>query len=238
MKGLTAFHLEPALAVLRDTYPPSESVLEAAASGSREQAVIARLWISEGTPFAFRECPALYEEARSWLAKQLGLGLDPKAISLRGSGRLGYSLTPEPKKWGVAYCPRCSDLDLFAVSERLFAKLREESKCWMSDYDSGATVPNSAKERKHWPENRECLPRNIQSGFVDAWKVPNRRNYPVVSRTNDCLARLQAKLQMTDVVPTPRKKLTLRCYEDWQAYEKQAVRNLRAAASLCRKQAS
>ena len=74
-------------------------MLQAVALGSQEQAVVARLWVSEGIPFAFRECPALYEVARAWLAEQLGL--DSREISLRGSGRLGYSLSPKKMGYGL-----------------------------------------------------------------------------------------------------------------------------------------
>ena len=71
--------------------------------GQREKAILARLWISEGIPFAFRKCPGLYGEVRDSLAK--GLELDAKQISVVGSGRLGYSLAP--KRWGTAYDASC-----------------------------------------------------------------------------------------------------------------------------------
>ena len=103
-----AFAIRPQLAKLTETYPGPQDVLAAAAVGEREKAILARLWISEGIPFAFRGCPGLYEEVRDWLAK--GLELDAKQISVRGSGRLGYSLAP--KKWGERYEAMSSDLDL------------------------------------------------------------------------------------------------------------------------------
>ncbi len=235
MKGSPAFHLDPALAALRGTYPDPEAVLAAVGAGPRECAAVSRLWMSEGIPFAFRTCPALYEEARSWLAEQLEL--DPKAISLRGSGRIGYSLDPDPKKWGAVYCPRRSDLDIFAVSERLFTRLREDFERWSDDYSSGAIVPGRKDERRYWPENHKRVPRNMERGFLDSQKVPNRPAYPVASRTNDCLARLWKKLRTTDAGPTPRKRLTLRCYRDWSAYERQAICNLQAAAGRNRSRA-
>ena len=77
-----AFAIRPQLAKLTETYPGPQDVLDAAAVGEREKAILARLWISEGIPFAFRGCPGLYEEVRDWLAK--GLELDAKQISVRG----------------------------------------------------------------------------------------------------------------------------------------------------------
>ena len=225
--------MKPPLAALRCAYPAAEDVLQAVALGSRERAVVARLWMSEGIPFAFRECPALYEEARTWLAEQLGL--DPKEISLRGSGRLGYSLRPE--RWGDAYNPLSSDLDVFAVSERLFDRLRKDFERWSDDYASGAIVPRSKGERRNWPENRKWGARNKDRGFLDSWMVPNRPAYPVVSKTNDRLAGLWTKLLKTDAGPTPREKLTLRCYRDWQSYERQAIISLKDAANRNRNRA-
>ena len=221
-----SFRIKPQLAALRNSYPAAEDVLQAVALGSRERAVVARLWVSEGIPFAFRKCPALYEEARTWLAEQLGL--DPKEISLRGSGRLGYSLSPQ--RWGEAYNPQSSDLDVFAVSKRLFDGLQEDFERWSDDYDNRAVEPRSKGERQHWPENRKRGHRNIDKGFLDSWMVPNRSAYPVFSKINDRLADLRAKLRKTDVGPKPQTKLTLRCYKDWQSYESQSSINLKTAA--------
>ena len=233
MNGFTAFRMKPPLAALSGAYPASEDVLQAVALGPRERSVVARLWVSEGIPFAFRECPALYEEARSWLAEQLGL--DSKEISMGGSGRLGYSL--KPARWGKAYSPRSSDLDVFAVSERLFDGLREDFKLWSDDYDNGAIVPRSKGERQHWPENRQWGARNIDRGFLDSWMVPNRPAYPVFSKTNDRLAGFWTKLLETDAGPKPQEKLTLRCYRDWRSYERQLSLNLETAANRNRNRA-
>ena len=159
MNGPTAFRMKPPPAVLSGAYPASEEVLQAVALGPQERSVVARLWISEGISFAFRECPALYEEVRTWLAKRLGL--DSKEISTGGSGRLGYSLAPT--RWGEAYSPQSSDLDVFAVSEQLFDGLRGDFKHWSDDYDNGAIVPGSEKERRCWLANRQEGPGCINS---------------------------------------------------------------------------
>ena len=219
--------MEPRLATLKGVYPASEEVLRAVTLGPRERSIVARLWVSEGIPYAFRECPALYEEVRNWLAG--GLELDPKEISMGGSGRLGYSLRPE--RWGDEYDPGSSDLDVFAVSDRLFDELREDFDHWSSDFDDGTIVPSSKGERLHWPANRQEGPRNIDSGFLDSWRVPNRTAYPNFSKTNDRLAGLRAKLRKTDAGPKPSKKLTLRCYRDWRSFERQLSLNLKAAAN-------
>ena len=227
MNGPTAFRMESLLKALKGTYPTPEDVLQAVALGRKERSVVARLWVSEGIPFAFRECPALYEEVRTWLAG--GLRIDPKEISMAGSGRLGYSLAP--KRWGEEYSPQSSDLDVFAVSEQLFGELRKDFNHWSDDYDNGAIVPGSKGERRHWPANRQEGPRNINRGFLDSWRVPNLPAYPVFSKINNRLAGLREKLQETDAGPSSQKKLTLRCYRDWGSYERQLSLNLETAAN-------
>ena len=224
--------MKPPLAALSGAYPASEDVLQAVALGPQERSVVARLWVSEGIPFAFRECPALYEEARTWLAKRLGL--DPKEISMGGSGRLGYSLAPA--KWGEAYSPRSSDLDVFAVSERLFDGLRGDFKHWSDDYDNSAVVPTK-EEREYWRANRKEAPGCIDSGFLDSWRVPNRTAYPVFLKTNSCLAELSVKLLKTDAGPKSQRRLSLRCYRDWRSCARQLSLSLETAANRNRNRA-
>ena len=224
-----AFAVGPRLARLTGAYPRAQDVLEAAAVGQREKAILARLWISEGIPFAFRRCPGLYEEVRHSLAKKLEI--DAKQISVAGSGRLGYSLAP--KKWGEPYQSVESDLDFFAVSEGLFERLREDFERWRDDYARGEALPNNARERDFWDVNQEETPKRIQRGFIESRHVPNRQRYNVFSAMNGCLADLWAKLQKTDEGPKPEKRLTLRCYRDWPSYERQMTISLRLVVDRC-----
>ena len=219
-----ALAVGPQLAKLTGTYPRAQDVLEAAAVGQREKAILARLWISEGIPFAFSGCPSLYEEVRNSLAKRLEV--DAKQISIAGSGRLGYSLAPT--KWGEPYGEEVSDLDFFAVSEGLFERLQEDFERWRDDYARGKAQPRTEKERDYWNANREETPKRIRRGFIDSIRVPNWQRYSVFSAMNGCLADLRAKLQRADEGPKPRSRLTLRCYKDWPSYERQTTISLKA----------
>ena len=221
-----SFRIDPPLAGLRGAYPASQEILQTVGSGKGERSVVARLWISEGIPFAFQECPALYEIARAWLA--IGLEVHPKEVSIGGSGRLGYSLVPE--RWGEPYRLRTSDLDLFAVSEHLFEGLRRDFEHWSEDFESGAVVPGSEREERYWPANQQETPRCIARGFIDSWRVPNRTPYRVFRKTNNRLAGLKAILHETDVGPKPRRRLSLRCYRDWGSFERRLTFNLKSAA--------
>ena len=210
------FAFGPGLAKLIGPYPSPQDVLDAALEGRREKAILARLWISEGIPFAFRNCPGLYEDFRASLAERLEL--DAKQINVAGSGRLGYSLAP--KKWGEAYRPMKSDLDWFAVSEELFERLCENFERWRADYARCEVQPRTERQRNDWNANREETPKQIRRGFVDSNRVPNWGRYGVFLAMNRRLENLRVKLQEADEAPKPPRWLTLRCYRDWPAYER------------------
>ena len=201
-----AFRIDSRLAKVTGVYPQPTELRKAAEAGLRERAILARLWISEGIPFAFRHCPSLYEEVRTWLAE--GLDLDPKQVSITGSGRLGYSLAP--KKWGDPYQLTLSDLDFFAVSKRLFAGLCHELERWRKDYDSGSVQPRNNRERYYWDANSLETPRCIKRGFIDSIRVPNLNHYVLFKRLNSRLADLSAKLHKIVLGPKPPGRLTLR----------------------------
>ena len=94
------FRIATPLAKLSDQYPDAKSVVDAASEGGEQARIaLARLWLSEGIPFAFRKCPALYEAVRTWLSSRLAV--EAKAINLTGSARLGSSLSP--KKLGKPF---------------------------------------------------------------------------------------------------------------------------------------
>jgi hypothetical protein len=79
----------------------------------------AALWLAEGVPFAFLDYPGAFQAAREVLAHDLKVSF--RDVSLVGSARIGYSLNPE--KFGNAFQPGVSDIDLFVVNEKLFDKL-------------------------------------------------------------------------------------------------------------------
>ena len=95
----------------------------------------------------------------------------------------------------------------------------------------------SEQEERYWPANRKEVPRCIEKGFLDSWRVPNRTPYPVFSNTNKRLAGLKTKLRETDPGPKPPGTLTLRCYRDWRSYERQVTLNLKYAVDWNRNRA-
>lgn len=143
------FRIAASLAKLTDPYVSATALLQAARVGGEQARVgIARLWLSEGIPFAFRNCPAIYESVRSWLSTRLDV--HAKEINLTGSARLGSSIAPG--KIGKPF-DDASDLDLFIVSEVLFGRLKEDFLRWSFDLESGAAKPRNDREAGFWADN-------------------------------------------------------------------------------------
>ena len=188
-----------------------------------DRVAIARQWLSEGIPFAFRECPAVYESLRSWLS--LKLGVKAKEISLVGSARVGSSLAPQ--KLGDPFSPG-SDLDIFVVSDCLFAAMGDDYRRWLLDYHRGRISPKNTREEEFWEEN--CLrgQKILQRGFLDSKMIPTRGGYD--SRNiHQAMWLLVKKLEVTGFKPILGKS-SLRCYNSWGSFEKQISINLKAAA--------
>jgi len=181
----------------------------------------ARLWLFEGIPFAFSACPAIYQLARERFAKELHV--EPRQVSMTGSGRLGYSLAP--KKFGTEYRAGKSDVDLFVVSNAAFDKLVEDAELFVARFSSGLAIPSNRSERRDWPQNAKYLPTNICNGFVDQRLIPSKKRYSFASSCYDACFSFRFTLQQRFGAEAP-EKATVRIYRDWSCAERQVVRNL------------
>jgi hypothetical protein len=182
--------------------------------------------MTEGTPFAFRGCPGIYEEVRAWLSRQLGVC--PKEITLLGSGRLGFSLAAPPR-YGTPFGKE-SDLDFSIVSQSLFGELAAAFSLWENDYKTSVVAPRNPRERSWWDGNLEFGHCNLPRGFLDANKVPNFDRYPVARRINQTMWVLTKKLEVTHEAPAPRKA-SVRVYRSWHALVQRVSLNLHLALS-------
>jgi len=178
-----------------------------------------RSWWTEGIPFAFKRKPGEYERLRHWLAQRFNISA--RSITVIGSGRLGYSIVP--KKQGSPFNPT-SDIDVFAVSQELFNKLKKDFERWMSDFSQGAVTPTEA-EKKYWTENQRCVPRNLAGGFIDASKIPARPRYADAQRVLDIMSRATGSFAKS-TEHGKIHKFTLRVYQNWGAADAQLKVNL------------
>ena len=217
------FRIPEPLRNLTYPYPDPRLVLDAASQGGEPARIaLAQLWLSEGLPYAFRACPAVYEAVRSWLS--IMLGVHAKEIGIVGSARLGASLAPNKldRKFSDT-----SDLDLFIVSKDLFEKLREEFCQWSRAFESGEVTAINTTEKKYWTENNKRAPKNITAGFLDSKFIPNHESYPVTKSIAESMFLLTEKLKDTSSAPKP-SKVSVRCYKSWGSFVRQNSLNLRA----------
>lgn len=215
------FEIVESMSALKSHYPDARTLINAAYKGGWQARVaIAQLWLTEGIPFAFSECPALYDSIRSWLSTKLDV--HAKEISIVGSARLGESLNPE--KIGRPFNKE-SDLDLFVVSGRLFNQLRNEFNVWSNDYEFDVVNPRNDREKKYWMDNKKRGPEIIDRGFIDAKMIPTLNRYQMSQKTANCMWQLVEKLKSTANSPKPQEA-SIRCYVDWDSVVRQISLNL------------
>lgn len=212
---------------LRGHYPPPESLRTAASAGTlRDREHLVRLWLSEGIPHAFGECPALYAELRGWIAD--ALELDAKDITLIGSARLGYSLKPGDL-WGRPFGPQ-SDIDLSLVSPQLFAQLAEEFQRFVADYGANAIHPRNDTEEMLWKENLTRVPRGLKRGAIDPKKIPTWHRFPKAQQIGTLVWNLKRRLPASTGAPKART-LSIRVYQNWGTLATIVAENLGSAAA-------
>lgn len=224
------FEVSAVLDPLTEIYPPADVLLGAAKAGDRNvRYAISRLWLSEGIPFAFKTRPAVYEAVRFWLARRLEI--QAKEVTVIGSGRQGFSLSPD-QNVGRAFGPQ-SDLDMTVISSGLFLRLRDAYERWAQDYAGGIVHPRHQRERALWDENQRNCPRAFERGFIDPQKIPTWSRYPEAQAVMDALWRVCEKLKVTPQAPNVRK-VSLRVYRDWGAFVRQMAINLEAASRVAK----
>lgn len=223
------FSISNSLRNFTDPYPDPELVLDVAGQdGNQARIALTRLWLSEGIPYAFRECPAVYESVRSWLS--IHLDVHAKEIGVVGSARIGASFSPN--KLGKKFSTT-SDLDLFIVSKGLFEKLKGEFFEWSQAFEKGEIVAKNPTEQSYWKDNNKRVPKNIAAGFIDSKYIPNHKPYPITTNIEQTRFLLIEKLKCTPNGPKPREAF-VRCYKSWDSFVRQNSLNLRDCSEKVR----
>lgn len=215
------FDIPGSCADLKSTQLSAHTLLAAARGGREARITLAQLWITEGIPFAFADCPAVYDSIRMWIGRELKV--HAKQVGLTGSGRHGESINPQ--KFGQPFGGE-SDLDFYIVSTKLFSAYRHEFFAWLGDYKSGNVAPHNDRERSYWKDNGRNVPRNIECGFIDVNRIPARDRYSTAQRTLNLMSRLVQKLSNTPHSPSPRRA-SIRCFENWTSLIDRVSMNLR-----------
>lgn len=178
----------------------------------------ARLWLTEGIPFAFRDCPFAFEKGRDELGKTLDE--DPKSFGLQGSAKLGYSLAST--KFGRGFDAKKSDLDLFAVSERLFDLLSVDAELFSSRVKAGQATAGTSAIQTFWNQNAsDVIPRQLSRGFLDVDFVPPFERYKTCYKVSAAIQRFQRTLVRSNVSEPYARKSSLRVFRSWEAAVRQ-----------------
>lgn len=189
-----------------------------------EQFGVCRAWIAEGIPSAFSENPLLFEVIREFIGKNLDV--HPRDITLVGSARTGFSLSPF--KLGKNFDEN-SDLDLAIVSAEHFDLCEAEFIRFKQDYENGVVVPSGPRQRLLWEEIIEDLERQrVRRGFVDIFKVPTKFQYPLACSAVDTCWRVKEKLNATGFGPYI-KECSIRVFRDNFSLIRQNTINLERA---------
>jgi len=216
---------------LTDHHPSADKLLSAAAARDvNALQAMSRLWLSEGIPFAFKDRPGTYEAVRIWLSHRLGV--QAKEVTIIGSGRQGFSLSPDQnikRPFGAH-----SDLDFTIISQVLFQRVRDALELWMNDYDSELIEPRNNMERGFWDENRKSCASGLKRGFIDPYKIPLFDRYPEAQKVAQAMYLTHEKLKITQGGPIVRKA-SLRIYRDWDSFIRQMAMNLEAATKYSAK---
>lgn len=217
---------------LTEVYPPPEALSEALKLFTRQEKLgFIRLWLAEGIPFAFSGLPMIYEAIRDYVSQRLGV--PATTITLIGSGRIGYSVSPLPE-FGRPF-GKHSDLDFSIVEQGLFLKLEKDFRTWKEDIDAGTARPRNANEAKFWPENIRILPQNFALGFVDPYKIPRYFKYGTAQMVAQTEWTVLMRMKMTSGIPEIRRVST-RVYRDWNSFIQRMDLNLHhTLRSLVRK---
>lgn len=191
-------------------YPDLETLRKITLVSKKEREEIVRLYFTEGIPYAFLKNPVLYEKIREWLSKHIEI--NPKNITITGSARIGYTLNPN-KEQGKIFS-NSSDLDFIIVDEILFNKLEIDFIRFLESFNRNADSYIEVNETLL--NNILEIERNIPNGFIDHWKIPNRKEFKDTNQLYSILHHLLERMKATKDSLNP-SKATVRVYKDWNS---------------------
>ena len=175
--------------------------------------------IVNNTPFVFKDIPLLYEQIIQYLSDLLSI--ESGSIKLIGSAKTGFSVSPSPN-YGKIFSEK-SDLDFTIINEVVFEKLCKEYEAWKTEYTSNNILPKPGKETKCWEDNIILLKRNIDRGFIDTYKIPNREMCPITKRINNAMYLIPLKLD--EYYHIKVSKASVRVYKSYDLFRQQLKLN-------------
>lgn len=171
----------------------------------------------DNTPYMFREVPLLFKNIIYYIAEELNL--DYHDVLLIGSAKTGFSMSPD--SYGKKFSEN-RDLDFTIINEKLFSRLEIEFGLWKEQYIHDLLVPNEI-EKKYWNDNLIRVPKNLDKGFIDSTKIPNKELFKLTRQINQMLYLILYKLK--EYYNIKNKKASIRIYKNWECFQKQLILN-------------
>lgn len=186
--------------------------------GLEKNSLIAHI-IVNNTPFVFRDIPLLYEQIIQYLSDLLSI--ESESIKLIGSAKTGFSVSPLPN-YGKIFSEN-SDLDFTIINEIVFGKLCKEYEAWIAAYTRNDILPKTVNEKKYWDNNIVLLKKNIDRGFIDTNKIPNREMCPITQKINNAMYLIPLKLD--EYYNIKVSKASVRVYKSYDLFRRQLKLN-------------
>lgn len=211
----------PSIEAIKSTHISAEEFIKLYRSTDSEldRKLLLRHVIRFNTPYVFKARPLIYEQVKNYLADRLGL--EVSEVLIIGSAKTGFSMSPN--EYGKAFSEK-SDLDFTIVNNNLFQQLKDEYNIWRNLYVNEKSItPNNETERKYWNENIKVVGNNINNGFIDPRKLPNRKCCPKVKDINDSMWLITERLKSIFNITVSHS--SARVYKDLQSFYLQFKRN-------------
>lgn len=175
-------------------------------------------FVVNNNPYIFRNIPLLFQQVIQYLAQELEV--ENADIKLIGSAKTGFSISPKPD-YGKPFS-ETSDLDFTIFNEILFHKLKNEFNFWAEQYENKKLFPREV-EKKYWDSNLTVVRKNLDKGFIDTYKIPNRKQFPLTMKINNLLYLIPFKLN--EIHGIKNSKASLRVYENEHVFLNQLKLN-------------
>jgi len=172
-----------------------------------EQKSFINHFVVNNNPYVFKDIPLLFQQIIQYLAHELEL--ENADIKLIGSAKTGFSISPKPD-YGKPFSDT-SDLDFTIFNETLFLKLKNEFNLWAEQYEDKKLFPREG-EKKYWNSNLIIVRKNLNRGFIDTYKIPNRNQFPLTKKINNLLYLIPFKLN--EIHGIKNSKASLRVYKN------------------------
>jgi len=204
--------ISPESATIKDIYiQPEEFINNYKKANILGKDSVLRFYIINNGAYIFREKPFVGEILAQYLADKLAI--NAVEVKIIGSAKTGFSMGID--HFGSAFGKK-SDLDLSIINQEYFQKLADEFYLWSELFNRKKIFPKSEIEKRYWADNDLNCPKNIKTGFIDTYKIPNREEFPIARDINNSLYLIKVNLYKIEHIQV--SNVSVRVYKSWKSF--------------------